>query len=221
VFRNSRQAQKSKSTLKSKKIIPKSGSVNSQKKFSSNTKENFELGPDEEIIRYEDSSCYIGQLKSGLRSGVGIWYYWNMNKKYQGQWVLDTRHGSGVSHWQNGNIWYNGCWKHNYWHGKGALYDLDGNERCRGEWYFGEMVDRDEFDEYGSRNQFTSIGFGSPNTAPYDLSNKSPPMSDRAPNPKPLRTDYQKYAQTTDDIHNSIQPNLRPQNSGPRPRKPR
>jgi hypothetical protein len=221
VFKNSRQAQKSKSTLKSKKITAKSGSGNSQKKISSNTKENFELGPDEKIIRYEDSSCYIGQTKSGLRSGVGIWYYWNMNKKYQGQWVLDTRHGSGVSHWQNGNIWYDGCWKHNYWHGKGALYDLDGNERCRGEWYFGEMVDRDEFDEYGSRNQFTSIGFGSPNTALYDLSNKSPPMSDRAPNPKPVRTDYQKYAQTTDDIHNSIHPHLRPQNSGPRPRKPR
>ena len=53
-------------------------------------------------IRYNDGSRYVGQVVNGLREGKGIYYYHN-GDRYEGDFRNDKREGKGIYYYHNGD----------------------------------------------------------------------------------------------------------------------
>ena len=78
-----------------------------------------------------DDGIYIGEYKSGVRSGYGI--YFDENKDYFGTWENDKRNGQGEIQYANGNV-YKGEFVDDQWNGWGTFY------WARGDSYDGQFV---------------------------------------------------------------------------------
>ena len=107
---------------------------------------NLELGSpaDDSIqmIEYENGDKYEGQLKNGLRHGMGkLTYNDDINRDvgvrdyYIGQWADNNRHGLGSIFFKNSNEKYAGDWVNDKSTGLG-YYEWD-----NGDIYHGDNVD--------------------------------------------------------------------------------
>jgi len=113
-----------------------------------------------ERIEYASGSVYEGEMKDGLRHGVGT-YRWSNGDVYIGKYVNDVRqgkgkfiyasgavyegdfldgnfHGHGVYRWADGDT-YDGEWKNDERHGNGKWINADGSY-FTGVWENGERV---------------------------------------------------------------------------------
>ena len=53
-------------------------------------------------IKYNNGSRYVGEVVNGLAEGKGI-YYWPDGNRYEGDWRNDKREGKGIFYYNNGD----------------------------------------------------------------------------------------------------------------------
>ncbi|KAG2456091.1 RS10B protein, partial [Polypterus senegalus] len=77
---------------------------------------------------------YIGNWVCGKRHGKGTMYY-NREKTswYQGDWVNNIKEGWGTRRYQSGSI-YEGQWQNNVRHGEGTMKWLATHDQYSGQW---------------------------------------------------------------------------------------
>ena len=85
------------------------------------------------VTKMYDNSHYKGQLNDGVRSGLGM-YYWFDGVYYIGNWRLGKKNGEGMYLTDQGHIvncpdcaYYVGYWSDGDMSGKGTCYDKFGN----------------------------------------------------------------------------------------------
>jgi hypothetical protein len=59
--------------------------------------------------KWPDESTYDGQVKNGLRHGVGTYINVKEGVEYKGEWINGMRHGKGTLTYKNGSV-YEGEW---------------------------------------------------------------------------------------------------------------
>jgi hypothetical protein len=84
----------------------------------------------------EGRKCYIGQLKSGKRHGIGV-LIWEDGSKYSGEWSDDHPCGFGVEKYADGSN-YAGCFLQDLRHGYGEFEVSPGVSYC-GQFEEGEL----------------------------------------------------------------------------------
>ena len=84
----------------------------------------------------EGRKCYIGQLKSGKRHGIGV-LIWEDGSKYSGEWSEDHPCGFGVEKYADGSN-YAGCFLQDLRHGYGEFEISPGVSYC-GQFEEGEL----------------------------------------------------------------------------------
>lgn len=84
---------------------------------------------------WSDGSWYEGEVKEGLRHGVGTYQCTSTPSTYCGDWKNGMRDGKGrLTHGKEGNSFvYDGDWKNNYREGFGLLSYPSGNQ-YGGQW---------------------------------------------------------------------------------------
>ena len=80
---------------------------------------------------------YIGVHLNGDAHGLGIWYYPDKTKAYDGDNQEGLYHGHGTSYRRDGTKEYEGTWQESCWKGNGTLYRPDGTVSREGEWVNG------------------------------------------------------------------------------------
>ena len=80
---------------------------------------------------------YIGVHLNGDAHGLGIWYYPDKTKAYDGGNQGGLYHGHGTSYRRDGTRQYEGTWKESCWKGNGTLYRPDGTILREREWVNG------------------------------------------------------------------------------------
>lgn len=100
--------------------------------------------------KYEwpDSSTYEGDVKNGLRHGIGVFTSPGSEAVYSGEWFEGLRHGAGTIDFKSGAR-YEGSFQNGFKHGKGKMSYPSGNF-YEGEWKF------DKKDGYGTMHWATS-----------------------------------------------------------------
>ncbi len=119
-----------------------------------------------ERIEYASGNVYEGEMKDGLRNGVGT-FRWSNGDVYIGEYVNDVRqgkgkflyasgnvyegdffngnfHGYGVFRWADGDV-YEGEWKNDERHGNGKYIYADGSYYT-GVWENGDIIDSTKID---------------------------------------------------------------------------
>ena len=71
-------------------------------------------------IKYNDGSRYIGQVVNGIREGKGI-YYWNDGDRYEGDFRNGKKEGKGIYYYNDGDR-YEGDFRNGKKEGKGIYY---------------------------------------------------------------------------------------------------
>ncbi len=84
-----------------------------------------------------DDGTYVGQHKSGILHGKGV-YTWKNGEKYDGEYVNGDKTGKGVYLWANGDI-YEGEYLNNSRSGKGVFTWADGT-RYEGDFVNGKRT---------------------------------------------------------------------------------
>jgi hypothetical protein len=99
---------------------------------------------DDSRIHYSDGSSYIGDLKKGVRHGVGVIIF-SSGSRYTGNWKNNKRHGFGKYVYCNDVEgvkteigFYEGNWKDNKPSGAGAFVWISG-AKYSGNWVSGVM----------------------------------------------------------------------------------
>ena len=92
-------------------------------------------------IRYNDGSRYVGQVVNGLKEGKGIMNL-NNGDRYEGEWRNDKREGKGIKYFNEEPFKgdrYEGDYRNDKREGKGIYYWNNGN-RAMGDYYNGEPI---------------------------------------------------------------------------------
>lgn len=84
-----------------------------------------------ERIEYASGNVYEGEMKDGLRNGVGT-FRWSNGDVYIGEYVNDVRQGKGKFLYASGNV-YEGDFFNGNFHGYGVFRWADGDV-YEGEW---------------------------------------------------------------------------------------
>ncbi len=74
-------------------------------------------------IHYSDGGFYVGEIKNGLRNGVGVFAYAD-GQQYNGEWKNNFKSGEGTQSYPNGCS-YKGEWFESQRHGLGVHFDDD------------------------------------------------------------------------------------------------
>ena len=90
-------------------------------------------------IKYPDSSIYNGEMKNGVKHGLGILISHN-REGYQGDWVNDKREGAGTYYYANENS-YAGAWRNNVPHGRGVFAFANNGGAIQGTWKNGAFIE--------------------------------------------------------------------------------
>jgi hypothetical protein len=120
--------------------------------------EHRKLKPEIQTKRFKKKGKYQGTLtKTGLRDGIGIFYFDSTKDVYFGEWKDDVfdgsgtylyesgdayrgqleggqKHGEGVYYYANGNV-YDGHWDQDYKHGFGKKTYANSGESYQGKAY--------------------------------------------------------------------------------------
>ena len=94
----------------------------------------------EEEIKFNDGSKYIGQVLNGLPHGRGIWYSTN-GDRYEGDFKNGKKEGKGIYYYNREPFKgdrYEGDYKNNKQDGKGIIYFSNG-DRYEGDLKNGKM----------------------------------------------------------------------------------
>ena len=76
---------------------------------------------------WPDGSAYEGEVKGGIRHGVGTFCGPGGFPRYEGQWVEGRRHGKGQLVYSEGGDEYEGGWANDVREGQGTLTHASGN----------------------------------------------------------------------------------------------
>ena len=76
---------------------------------------------------WPDGSAYEGEVKGGIRHGVGTFCGPGGFPRYEGQWVEGRRHGKGLLVYSEGGDEYEGGWANDVREGQGTLTHASGN----------------------------------------------------------------------------------------------
>ena len=76
---------------------------------------------------WPDGSVYEGEVRGGIRHGVGVFSGPGGFPMYDGQWCEGRRHGSGVLTYSDGGDVYDGEWENDERSGAGTLTHASGN----------------------------------------------------------------------------------------------
>jgi hypothetical protein len=60
------------------------------------------------MLKYPNGDVYIGEVRSGLRSGHGVMTYGTTGMVYNGEWVDGHMQGNGVMKYADGSVFYEG-----------------------------------------------------------------------------------------------------------------
>jgi hypothetical protein len=60
------------------------------------------------MLKYPNGDVYIGEIRSGLRSGHGVMTYGTTGMVYNGEWVDGYMHGNGIMKYADGSVFYEG-----------------------------------------------------------------------------------------------------------------
>ncbi|KRX03845.1 hypothetical protein PPERSA_04640 [Pseudocohnilembus persalinus] len=88
---------------------------------------------------YDNGQKYIGQIKDGLRQGVGCMFYANGMKQYEGYWKNDKIEGFGKFYYPDGTR-YVGNFHNWLWHGNGTYYDRNNKIVHTGVYEMGKWI---------------------------------------------------------------------------------
>ncbi|MFT7546156.1 MAG: hypothetical protein ACI8YO_002947 [Gammaproteobacteria bacterium] len=83
------------------------------------------------IMKWNDSSYFIGSFLNGVRNGVGDFHFRNGNR-YEGEWKNNRMSGQGTFIWANGTE-YIGTFQEDEMHGTGSVV-FNNSESYSGEW---------------------------------------------------------------------------------------
>ncbi|XP_076881435.1 uncharacterized protein LOC143529547 [Bidens hawaiensis] len=104
-------------------------SIGSKARFESNAGSGF-------LVKvYSNGDVYEGEFYKGKCSGSGVYYY-NLNGRYEGDWVDQKYDGYGVETWAKGSR-YRGQYRHGLRHGYG-VYRFYTGDMYSGEWFKGQ-----------------------------------------------------------------------------------
>ncbi|CAI9291416.1 unnamed protein product [Lactuca saligna] len=115
------------------KTPPVVWSIGSKNQFESSTISGF-------VVKvYSNGDVYEGEFYKGKCSGSGVYYY-NMNGRYEGDWVDQKYDGYGVETWAKGSR-YRGQYRQGLRHGYG-VYRFFTGDMYAGEWIKGQCHGR-------------------------------------------------------------------------------
>ncbi|KAI3710553.1 hypothetical protein L2E82_40336 [Cichorium intybus] len=104
-------------------------SIGSKAQFEENTNSGF-------LVKvYSNGDVYEGEFYKGKCSGSGVYYY-NLNGRYEGDWVDQKYDGYGVETWAKGSR-YRGQYRQGLRHGYG-VYRFYTGDMYAGEWFRGQ-----------------------------------------------------------------------------------
>ncbi|KAI3812755.1 hypothetical protein L1987_17467 [Smallanthus sonchifolius] len=104
-------------------------SIGSKTRFEENTDSGF-------LVKvYSNGDVYEGEFYKGKCSGSGVYYY-NLNGRYEGDWVDQKYDGYGVETWAKGSR-YRGQYRQGLRHGYG-VYRFYTGDMYAGEWFKGQ-----------------------------------------------------------------------------------
>ncbi|KAL8207892.1 hypothetical protein R6Q57_007304 [Mikania cordata] len=104
-------------------------SIGSKTRFEENTNSGF-------LVKvYSNGDVYEGEFYKGKCSGSGVYYY-NLNGRYEGDWVDQKYDGYGVETWAKGSR-YRGQYRQGLRHGYG-VYKFYTGDMYAGEWLKGQ-----------------------------------------------------------------------------------
>ncbi|KAK9052993.1 hypothetical protein SSX86_029623 [Deinandra increscens subsp. villosa] len=104
-------------------------SIGSKARFEENTNSGF-------LVKvYSNGDVYEGEFYKGKCSGSGVYYY-NLNGRYEGDWVDQKYDGYGVETWAKGSR-YRGQYRQGLRHGYG-VYKFYTGDMYAGEWFKGQ-----------------------------------------------------------------------------------
>ncbi|KVH89754.1 uncharacterized protein LOC112521636 [Cynara cardunculus var. scolymus] len=119
----------SKSDKASKTNPPVVWSIGSKTRFEEHTTSGF-------LVKvYSNGDVYEGEFYKGKCSGSGVYYY-NLNGRYEGDWVDQKYDGYGVETWAKGSR-YRGQYRQGLRHGYG-IYRFYTGDMYAGEWFKGQ-----------------------------------------------------------------------------------
>ncbi|KAL8266729.1 hypothetical protein R6Q59_004073 [Mikania micrantha] len=104
-------------------------SIGSKTRLEENTNSGF-------LVKvYSNGDVYEGEFYKGKCSGSGVYYY-NLNGRYEGDWVDQKYDGYGVETWAKGSR-YRGQYRQGLRHGYG-VYRFYTGDMYAGEWFKGQ-----------------------------------------------------------------------------------
>ncbi|KAL4570548.1 hypothetical protein LXL04_026204 [Taraxacum kok-saghyz] len=104
-------------------------SIGSKPQFEENTNSGL-------LVKvYSNGDVYEGEFYKGKCSGSGVYYY-NLNGRYEGDWVDQKYDGYGVETWAKGSR-YRGQYRQGLRHGYG-VYRFYTGDMYAGEWFKGQ-----------------------------------------------------------------------------------
>nr|XP_043606410.1 phosphatidylinositol 4-phosphate 5-kinase 2-like [Erigeron canadensis] len=104
-------------------------SIGSKARFEDKTNSGF-------LVKvYTNGDVYEGEFYKGKCSGSGVYYY-NLNGRYEGDWVDQKYDGYGVETWAKGSR-YRGQYRQGLRHGYG-VYRFYTGDMYAGEWFKGQ-----------------------------------------------------------------------------------
>ena len=91
---------------------------------------------------YSNGDKYVGDIKNGMRHGVGTYYWISHGETYKGKWKKDQPHGKGFQTFKDGTT-YEGNWKNGERNGYGILTTSQG-KRFQIKYKKGKEISRTE-----------------------------------------------------------------------------
>ena len=103
---------------------------------------------------WADGSTYEGELRAGVRHGVGTFSGPGGHPKYEGQWVEGRRHGKGMLTYSDGGDVYEGEFANDQREGSGTLTHGSGNSYT-GQWVADQKCGQGVFEWRDRRERYT------------------------------------------------------------------